>query len=131
MGCFHGRAISDCGPCNLIETVRLLTGEHLGHDAAVVTLVADLHDRLDKAELANVAAKAAIAYTLRRVQTDVDFFYVMNLTEAQARLCTAYAALSGEPLAEIEEAVNFPKFPKGRDVATIEQLRRRLAELER
>lgn len=92
---------------------------------------AKLLEALGHAREKNEKARKAIKYSLDRIRSDVDFFYVMNLTEAQARLCSAYAALSGLSLAEIEDAVNNPIFPKGRDVATIEKLQARIDELER
>lgn len=112
---------------------RSLDGD-IGPNGAATALgvVEELRElRTENAKRALVAdgAMRAIKYTLDRIRTDVDLFYVMNLTEGQARLCRAFAELAEVPLEEVERAVNTPLFPDETE-ATIEKLRRRIAELE-
>lgn len=66
---------------------------------------------------------------LRRVRTDVDLFYVMDHTEALARLCVAISEMSGEPLEKFSAAMKLPLFPPSQ-LSRVEIARARVAELE-
>ena len=51
------------------------------------------------------ACRKAIKYVLDRAQTDADFGYQIGpMTEAFRLLCEAEAAITGNPLAEVEKA---------------------------
>ena len=69
-------------------------------------------------------------YALRRAQTDPDFSYYMLGTETMDRLVRAEAALTGQDVAVVWEARRQDLRPAGRQQASVEILKARLAALE-
>ena len=64
-------------------------------------------------DVAAICTKA-IAYAIRRVQTDPDFRHYMLDTETLAKLCEAYAALKGESVDEVRKVCRHDMQPEHR-----------------